>query len=157
MSHRRSPARSSAARARTRARGQLVQALYQEQFTGDAAGALEEQFLAHGLGEADVAYFREVLPAVLARKEELDGRLEPLLDRPLVQLDPVERAVLRLATYELTERLEVPYRVVIHEAVELAKRFGAEQSHRYINGVLDRLAGGVTLRAAERRPREAES
>ncbi|MBK1726018.1 transcription antitermination factor NusB [Halorhodospira neutriphila] len=139
-------------RRRSRARGKLVQALYQHLVTGQEPGEIERQFLAAGLGDVDVAYFRELIYAVAAAAEPLDARLERLLDRPLVQLDPVERAILRLGAYELSERLDVPYRVVIHEAVDLARRFGAEQSHRYINGVLDRLVGEIELRAGERGP-----
>ena len=73
--------------------------------------------------------------------------MAPLLDRPLTQLDPIERAILLIGAYELAQRVEVPYRVVINEGVELAKRFGGEQSHRYVNAVLDRLAR--QLRTAE--------
>jgi N utilization substance protein B len=80
---------------------------------------------------------------------ELDDLLAPLLERPLAQVDPVERAVLRVGAFELAHRPEVPYRVVINEAVELAKRFGAEQGHRFVNSVLDRLARD--LRAVERK------
>jgi N utilization substance protein B len=83
------------------------------------------------------------------RLDLLDGQLRPLLDRTLDQLDPVEKAVLRIGAYELNERTDIPARVVINEGVELAKMFGAEQSHKYINGVLDKLARGVPLRAAE--------
>ncbi len=135
---------------RRRARSRLVQALYQQLLTGQPPEEIERQFLAEGLEGCDIAYFRELLHAVPAAAEALEARFVPLLDRPLAQIDPVERAVLLLGAYELAERIEVPYRVVIHEAVELAKRFGADQSHRYINGVLDRLAGQLELRAAER-------
>lgn len=147
--------RGDPVRPRARARRLLLQALYQQQFTHDDAGTLDEQFLADGLGDADVAYFREVLPAVLDAVESVEAGLEPLLDRPLAQLDPVERGVLRLAGYELMHRLDLPYRVVIHEAVELAKEYGAEQSHKFINGVLDRFCGTIELRQAEREAREA--
>lgn len=136
---------------RSRARAKLVQALYQYAVTGQSAEAIERQFLAAGLDGVDVGYFRELIHGVIDQAEVLDGRLAQLLDRPLVQLDPVERSILRLGAYELAERLEVPYRVVIDEAVELARRFGAEQSHRYINGVLDRLVATLELRAGERR------
>ena len=135
---------------RSRARSRLVQALYQQLLTEQPPAEIERQFLAEGLEGCDVAYFRELIHAVPSVAESLDERIAPLLDRPLAQIDPVERAVLRLGAYELAERLETPYRVVIHEAVELAKRFGAEQSHRYINGVLDRLSKQLEMRAAER-------
>lgn len=137
----------------SRARSRLIQALYQYAVTGQPAEVIEQQFIAEGLGEININYFRELLREVISRAGELDQRLELLLDRPLVQLDPVERSILRLGAYELLERHEVPCSVVIDEAVELARRFGAEQSHRYVNGVLDRFAGQIELRAAERATR----
>ena len=81
--------------------------------------------------------------------DEIDDLIAPLLDRPMTQVDPVERAILRVGAFELAHRPEVPYRVVINEGVELAKRFGAEQGHRFVNGVLDRLAH--QLRAVEQK------
>ncbi len=134
---------------RSRARDKLVQALYQHAVTGQSAEDIRRQFLAEGLDDADAGYFREVIGEIIARAEELDERLAGFLDRPLVQLDPVERAILRLGAYELADRLEIPYRVVIDEAVELAQRFGAEASYRYINGVLDRYRATVAQRAGE--------
>lgn len=74
---------------------------------------------------------------------EIDTALDPLLDRPLIQVDPVECAILRIGAYELMQRPDIPYRIVLNEAVELAKVFGAEQGHRFINGVLDKLARGA--------------
>ncbi|MBK1734698.1 N utilization substance protein B [Halorhodospira abdelmalekii] len=139
--------------ARSLARSRLVQALYQFAVTGQGAAEIEQQFIDNGLGESDVAYFRETIHAVIAQANELDGRLAMLLDRPLAQLDPVERSVLRLGAYELVARYDVPCGVVIDEAIELARRFGAEQSHRYVHGVLDRLAGQIERRAVERAAR----
>ncbi len=141
---------AEASKRRAKARSRLVQALYQHAVTGQSAGDIERQFLAAGLGDIDTAYFRELIYRVTEQAPELDERLSQLLDRPLDRLDPVERAILRLGAYELAERPEVPYRVIIDEAVGLARRFGAEQSHRYINGVLDRLLESVPMRAAER-------
>ncbi len=146
-------ATSGEGKRRSRARSKLVQALYQHAVTGASAEDIERQFLAAGLGDIDVAYFRELIYDITDRVAELDEQLSALLDRPLAQLDPVERAILRLGAYELRERMEVPYRVVIDESVGLARRFGAEQSYRYINGVLDRFGAGVPLRAAERQAR----
>ncbi len=140
----------SESKLRRRARGKLVQALYQYAVTGQSATEIERQFIATGLGEIDVAYFRELVYAVIDAADELDARLSAYLDRPLVQLDPVERSILRLGAYELEQRLEVPYRVILDEAVELARRFGADQSHRYINGVLDRYARELPRRSGER-------
>ena len=96
---------------------------------------------------ADVDYFKDLVAGTAARCAEIDGRLAPFLDRGVTEVDPIERAVLRLATYELIHRIDVPYRVVINEAIDIAKRFGAEYGHTYVNGVLDRAAR--ELRAPE--------
>ncbi len=136
--------------ARTPARRLAVQALYQWQLAGQEVGDIVAQFCeVQQPAEAQREYFDELLRGVLKRLDELDGLLAPLLARPLEQVDPVERAILRVAAYELAHRPEVPYRVVINEGVELAKRFGAEQGHRFVNGVLDRLA--QELRAVEKK------
>jgi len=95
----------------------------------------------------DGDYFHELLHKVPAHLDELDGHLTPLLDRAIEDVDGVERAILRLGCYELAHRLDVPYRVVINESVKLAKTFGADQSHKYINGILDGVA--KELRAVE--------
>ncbi|APZ44192.1 transcription antitermination factor NusB [Acidihalobacter ferrooxydans] len=130
------------------ARRVALQALYQWQMTGDSPKDILTQFREERpLKGADLDYFRELTLGVPERVAELDAAVEPFLDRALALVDPVERAVLRLATYELIERLDVPYRVVLNEAVDLAKVFGAEQGHRFVNGVLDK---------AVRRLREAE-
>jgi len=97
--------------------------------------------------DIDGAYFREILHGVPAKKAEIDEALKPCLDTPLEELDPVELAVLRLSTWEFMMRVDVPYRVVINEGVELAKVFGATDGHKFVNGVLDKLA--PRLREAE--------
>jgi N utilization substance protein B len=96
---------------------------------------------------ADLAYFEDLVRGVERNHVELDAALVPYLDREVMRVDPIERAVLRLAAYELRDRIDVPYRVVINEAVEITKRFGSEHGHTYVNGVLDKLA--MSLRAAE--------
>ncbi|NLO81250.1 MAG: transcription antitermination factor NusB [Xanthomonadaceae bacterium] len=137
-------------RLRTRARRRALQALYQWQIAGQDLADIEAQFEQEmDMSAVDMELFRELLHEVPARVDELDARFGPFLDRPQDQLDPIEKAILRMGTYELQERLDVPCRVVINEAVELAKQFGAEQSYRYINGVLDKVARGLPLRAAE--------
>ncbi len=128
---------------RSRARRLALQALYQWQMAGQDLKDIEAQFLAEVKGELDVAYFRELLHNIPRRLETIDAHLLPFLDRPLERIDPVERALLRMGAYELLYRPDIPYKVAINEAVELAKRFGAEQSYRYINGVLDKLAREV--------------
>lgn len=126
------------------ARRCAVQALYEWQITGQDPAQIAAQFLAdEDLRKADPNYFQELVRQVPARVAEIDAALEPFLDRPLEQVDPVERAILRIGGYELTQHPELAYRIVINEAVELAKVFGAEQGHRYVNGVLDKLARAV--------------
>jgi N utilization substance protein B len=135
---------------RTPARRLAVQALYQWQLAGQDIADIVTQFCDERQpSKAQREYFSELLRGVLTRLDELDGLLSPLLERPIDQVDPVERAILRVGAFELAHRPEVPYRVVINEGIELAKRFGAEQGHRFINSVLDRLARD--LRAAERK------
>lgn len=121
------------------ARQRALQASYQWELNPGPVNSLLEQFMAtQDMDKVDVEYFTELVRQSVALAGELDGRLNDYLDIPLVQLDPVERCVLRLATYELTRRLEIPYRIIISEAVALAKKFGAEEGHKFINGVLDK-------------------
>jgi len=137
--------------ARRRARRLLLQALYQWQCSGADAADIEQQFRDDpAFARIDAAYFHEVLRGVIAHQQALDAELVPLLDRKVSELDYVERALLRMAVYELTHRVDVPYKVVIDEAVDLAHVFGAEESHRYVNAVLDAVA-------RSRRPREVAS
>ena len=127
--------------ARRRARRALVQAVYQWQMTACDGGSLERQFLDNeSLAKADREFFSALLRAVLRDHAALDATFAAHLDRELDDLDQVERAILRLGALELQQRLDVPYRVVIDEYVELAKTFGAEGSYKYVNGVLDRVA-----------------
>lgn len=129
------------ARLRTQARRMAVQALYQWQIGDDAIAAIEAQFLADHSGHgADLEYFHELLEGVARERGALDEAIAPCLDRPADQVDAVERAILWMAGYELKTRWDVPYRVVINEAVELAHTFGGENAHRFVNAVLDRLA-----------------
>jgi N utilization substance protein B len=127
---------------RTLARQCALQALYQWQYTGHSPRLIEEQLFAEEETPdgVDMGYFRALLRGVVEQAETLDKQIAPLLDRPLGQIDPVEHAVLWIGLYELSHNPEIPWRVVINEAVDLTKLFGAEKSHRYINGVLDRLA-----------------
>jgi transcription antitermination protein NusB len=126
---------------RGRARELLVQALYQMQITGHDRRELAAQFRERRDYErVDREYFDEALRAIVEAQASLEQQAAEYADRPLAQLDPVERGILLLGFYELRDRLEVPYRVVINEAVNLAKRFGAEDGHKYVNAVLDRAA-----------------
>ena len=137
-----------ATRARSLARKLAMQALYQWQLTGQSAAELRNQYAEEeGWGDADADYFRELLNGITEGAAGLDAALAGLIDRPVGQLDPVERAVLLIGLYELGHRPDVPWRVVINEGVELAKRFGATDGHKFVNAVLDRAAR--SLRAAE--------
>jgi N utilization substance protein B len=138
---------------RSRSRSLAIQALYQWQLAGQDVSAIINHFMLEQDGKKfDGDYFSELVRGVPARIDELDAALAPCVDRALESVDPVERAILRLGAYELIEHPEIPYRVVINEAVELAKIFGAEQGHRYVNGVLDRAARALRpLETAARR------
>lgn len=126
------------------ARRCAAQALYEWQLTAQEPSRIATQFLAdQDLSKADPDYFRELIFQIPARVEEIDALLAPFLDRPIAQIDPVECAILRIGGYELIAHPEIAYRIIINEAVELAKMFGAEQGHRYVNGVLDKAARTV--------------
>jgi N utilization substance protein B len=135
-------------RKRSQARSCAVQAIYQWQITGQTLTEIYDQFLSEvEVRKLEIPYFKDLLFGVPKELAALDGHLKPCLDRSIESVDPVERAILRLGAYELLHHPEVPYRVVINESVELTKTFGAEQGHRYVNGVLDKLAR--SLRKAE--------
>jgi N utilization substance protein B len=127
--------------ARSRARRFAVQALYQWQLSKQNIDDIETQFIAdYEMDKVDVPYLQELLRRTVERAQDLETLISPLLDRPFAEVDPVERAVLLIGAYELTSRLDIPYRVVINEAIRLAKTFGAQDSYKYINGILDKLA-----------------
>ena len=134
--------------ARRKARRFALQGLYQWQLSQASLHEVETQFrAANDMHKVDLEYFHELLHGVPARVEELDALLAPRLDRKVTELSQVEKAILRLGAFELLARVDVPWRVVINEGIELARMFGAEDSFRYVNGVLDSLAR--ELRAAE--------
>ena len=134
---------------RRRARRRALQALYQWQINDDSAAAIIEQFREEqNFNGVDDAYFETLVREVVANRESLDEVLGPHVRRVDASLDQMERVVLRLGACELIHHPETPYRVIIDEAVELAHRFGAEQAHTFVNGVLDRLSRDV--RATER-------
>ncbi|HED19485.1 MAG TPA: transcription antitermination factor NusB [Gammaproteobacteria bacterium] len=125
-----------------------MQALYQWDLSGSNLKEIEVQFLQdEDFSRADKDYFHELLHEVPARLDEVEAAFSGYLDRSVQEMDPVERAVLRMATYELMTRIDVPYKVIINESVNLTKKFGAEQAYKYINGVLDKAAR--SLRAVE--------
>ena len=115
-----------------------MQALYQWELTGQVGAGLEDSFLNDwGLEGVDQEYFKQLVQGILKYTAELDRVLEKCLDRDLASVDPIERTVLRIGTYELQFRPEIPVRVVLNEAIELARVFGAEEGYRFVNGVLD--------------------
>jgi len=134
--------------ARSRARRRALQAIYAWQISGNRIEHVIDQFRQEqDMQVADLEYFEAMVRGVAAGHEALDAAIVPHLDRDIDRVDPIERAVLRLGAWELKERIDVPYRVVINEALETTKRFGAEHGHTYVNGVLDKLA--AEWRAAE--------
>lgn len=133
--------------ARRRARECAVQALYSWQVSHNDIADVELEFLAEqDVKGADIAYFRELFTGAALNAPELDKLMAPYLSRLLDELGQIERAILRVATYELTKRDDIPYKVVINEAIELAKIFGAEDSHKFVNGVLDKVAPRVRIK-----------
>ncbi len=135
--------------ARVRARRTAVQVLYQWMLSSAPIADIVDEFInEHNvLKKADCEYFRDLSCGVVRESERLDERLAPLLDRSLDALDPVEHAILLIGLYELLFHPEIAYRIVLNEAVELGKMFGAEQAHKYLNGVLDKAAR--TIRSDE--------
>ncbi len=131
--------------ARRKARHYAMQALYQWQMTSAPLNQIEAEFHTdNDMSKVDVAYFSELVHEVPKHLTELEDSFRPFLqDRSCDELDPITRALLRLAMYEFKYRIDVPYKVVINEAVSLAKKFGATDSHKFINGVLDHAAAEV--------------
>lgn len=127
--------------ARTNARQSAVQALYQWQMAGQDLNDIEQQFyLDKNFKNVQRSYFKELLHGVPGQLTRLDQALSEFLDRTVNELDPVERAILRIGAYELINRLDVPYKVIVNEGINLAKRFGATDSHKYVNSILDKVA-----------------
>ncbi len=126
---------------RRRARKLAVQAIYQRAVSQSESSEIEAQFRAiHSDDKADFDYFKRLFYGVEEKQAKLDELLLPFLDRPIESLNPIELAVLRLSTFELSEVLEIPYRVILDESVNLTKTFGSQDGHKYVNGVLNNLA-----------------
>lgn len=133
---------------RRKARELALQAVYSWQMTNNSVEQIELSIATtNNMDKVDMGFFQEILRAVVNDTDKLDATIKPYLGRLPEELDLVEKAILRLATYELTARIDVPYKVVINEAIELAKSFGAEESHKFVNGVLDKAV--KTLRKHE--------
>ena len=135
--------------AKRKARRFAVQGIYEWQMSHNPVHEIEARTRAeNAMHKVDLNYYHELLSRVVADRDALDALLVPVLDREISALDGVELATLRLGAYELRDHAEIPYRVVLDESIELAKHFGGADSHKYINGVLDRLAS--RLREAEK-------
>ena len=127
--------------ARRKARALAVQAIYSWQISQNHVSDIEQQFLLdNDVNKIDVEFFREAIRGVAAHYKELDIALSPYTERPYEEVDQIEKAIMRLSAFELKFRIDVPYKVAINEGIELAKKFGADDSHRFVNGVLDRAA-----------------
>ncbi|MEX2320231.1 MAG: transcription antitermination factor NusB [Saccharospirillum sp.] len=134
--------------ARRKARRLAMQALYQWHLSSSPVNQIEAEFIAdHDMAKVDQEYFSEVLRGVPSTLSELDGYIESVTDRSVREMTPVELSILRMGAYELVHRVDVPFKVIINEGVELSKLFGASEGHRYVNGVLDKLS--QRLRATE--------
>lgn len=141
---------------RRKARQKTVQALYQWEMNGATISTIEAEFYAdNDMSKIDTEYFREVLHQVPSIKSELDEKIQAFVDRPLDRMTPVELSILRLGTYELLHRIDVPYRVIINEGVELAKVFGSNDGHKYINGVLDKMAQEIRLKEISKKKKKS--
>jgi N utilization substance protein B len=126
---------------RTRARRYAVQALYQWQLSGLDIDEIKEQFYEeHNFKKVDAKFFDEVIYKIPSIASELEAKIKPYLSRSYSEIDPIEKGILLLGCYELAYRPDVPYRAAINEAIELAKTFGADDAHKFINGVLDKVA-----------------
>jgi N utilization substance protein B len=125
--------------ARRKSRALAVQGVYSWQISHNKIQDVEQQLLLeNNVRQIDVAYFQDLLRGVASYHQTLDDILTPFLDRPFNEIDQVEKAILRVSGYELKYRLDVPYKVVINEAIELAKSFAADDSHKFVNGILDK-------------------
>lgn len=141
--------------ARRRAREFALQGIYQALLSGNGIALIEDQVQqSPGFEKADRALFITLLRGTLNDTAALEAAFAPFIGRTVAELSPIERAVLLLATHELERHIEVPYKVVINEAIELAKAYGGTDGHRFVNGVMDKVA--AKLRPVEVAAREAE-
>lgn len=127
--------------ARRNARRYVLQAMYHWQLSGAPLIDIEKEFLSYHIDKhLDLAYFKDLLYGIPKHQEIIDHAMQPFLDRTMSEIDPIELAVLRLSIYELLKRPDVPYRVIINEALELTKKFGSVEGYKFVNGILDRVA-----------------
>ena len=141
MSEIKVPAQKNLAKARGKSRRLAMQAIYQWQMTGDSISGIKQQFFEENNStKIDLEYFTELVSGVASTVGEIDKLLEKYMSRTIELVDPVERSILRIGTYEFINRLDVPYRVVLNEAVTITKEFCSEKSHAFVNAVLDKVA-----------------
>ena len=151
------PGGQSRSAMRRKARSLALQALYSWHMAGQSLADIEAQLRSdpeYDFDSADGAYFRELLRGVPMHLDEIDEQLKQVLDRAVAEVDPIELAILRIGVFEMTQRVDVPYKVVINEGIEMAKVFGATDGHKYVNGILDKLAPrlrSVEVNASRRR------
>jgi N utilization substance protein B len=126
---------------RHNARQYALQAVYQWQQSSTSMAEIESQFLKyHVTKKVDLEYFQEVIQGLARDQHEIDNYITPFLERPLSEIDPTELAILRIASFELAKRPDVPYKVIINEGLDLAKKFGSIQGFKFVNSILDRVA-----------------
>ncbi len=136
-----SESKKTVAKARGKSRRLVMQAIYQWQMTGDNISEIKQQFVdENNMTTLDATFFSEAVSGVASSISELDPLLEKYMTRTIESVDPVERSILRLATYEFVNRFDVPYRVVLNEAVNITKEYCSEKSHTFVNAVLDKVA-----------------
>lgn len=141
MSEIKVPAQKNLAKARGKSRRLAMQAIYQWQMTGDSIAGIKQQFLdENNPTKFDVEYFTALVSGVASTVSEIDKLLEKYMNRTIESVDPVERSILRIGSYEFINRLDVPFRVVLNEAVTITKEFCSEKSHAFVNAVLDKVA-----------------
>jgi len=141
--------------ARRRSREFALQGVYQWLISGNSVPQIEEQLQqSAGFEKADADLFAALMRGALEAPADIEAEFAPYVDRPVAELSPIERAVLTLATYELKHHIEVPYKVVINEAIELTKSYGGTDGHRFVNGVLDKVA--AQLRSVEVEARKTQ-
>jgi len=127
--------------ARHNARRYALQAMYQWHIANTSISEIETEFLTYHIDKKfDLAYFKELIHGIPEHQHEIDQEMRPFLARPMSEIDPIELSVLRIAIYELIKRPDVPYRVIINEALELTKKFGSVEGHKFVNGLLDKIA-----------------
>lgn len=145
------PPASNTGRTKSRrriAREFALQGIYQWRVAGSSTAFIEQQLReSDDFKQSDVKYFVQLLHGTIQHSVALEEAIQPFLDRPLRELSPVEAAILLLSAYELSHHLEIPYRAIINEAIELARTYGGTDGHKYVNGVLDKLA--LQLRGIE--------